>query len=119
MAIAHAAYPAAHLFIDVLDDDEPITDEPGNKKRRKSFSDVLIENKYKNAKMKHFKIYSDQIIASATSELEKRRRFWNEKAEQLAKHQLPTRQRSVIYISYIIRDYRCRVDATQDFRYRR
>ena len=52
---ANASYlnTATHLFIDVLDDDEPITYEPGNKKRRKSFSDVLIENKYKNAKIKN------------------------------------------------------------------
>ena len=50
---ANASYlnTATHLFIDVLDDDEPITYEPGNKKRRKSFSDVLMVNQYKNAKM--------------------------------------------------------------------
>ena len=75
------------MFIDVLHDDEPLTYEPGN----------------------NFLIYSDQEIASATSELEKkRRRFWNEKAEQLANNpQTPTANKTtlswIIYVAWTLR----------------
>ena len=74
------------MFIDVLHDDEPLTYEPGN----------------------NFLIYSDQEIASATSELEKKRRFWNEKAEQLANNpQTPTANKTalswIIYVAWTLR----------------
>ena len=75
------------MFIDVLDDDEPLTYEPGN----------------------NFLIYSDQEIASATLELEKkRRRFCNEKAEQLANNpQMPTANKTtiswIIYVAWTLR----------------
>ena len=47
---------------------------------------MLKKNKYINAKMKNIKIYSDKEIESPQAHLErKRRRFWNEKAAQLAK----------------------------------
>lgn len=49
------------------------------------FTDVLGKNQFTNAKMKNLKIYSEQEINGSPSQLEKkRRRFWNEKAEQLA-----------------------------------
>ena len=45
-------------------------------------------NRYINARMKKLKIYTDEEINSPISEMEKkRRRFWNEKAEQVAKSQ--------------------------------
>ena len=47
---------------------------------------ILRDNKYINAKMKNIKIYTEEEIANPKSEMErKRRRFWNEKAEQLVK----------------------------------
>ena len=45
---------------------------------------LMKDNKYRNAKMKKMKIYSEKEVYNATSEMEKtRRNFWNEKAEQL------------------------------------
>ena len=47
---------------------------------------MLKKNKYINAKPKNIKIYSDKETESPQAHLErKRRRFWNEEAEQLAK----------------------------------
>ena len=47
---------------------------------------MLKKNKYINAKLKNIKIYSDKEIESPQAHLErKRRRFWNEEAEQLAR----------------------------------
>ena len=46
---------------------------------------MLNKVQWKNARMKNIKIYSEKEIEEAKSCLEKkRRRFWNEKAEQLA-----------------------------------
>jgi hypothetical protein len=51
----------------------------------KTVGSVLMGSQYRNAKMRNLKIYSDEEVASVKSPLEaKRRRFWNEKAEQLA-----------------------------------
>lgn len=46
---------------------------------------ILMKTPYRNAKLCNLKIKSHEEIASAKSPLEtKRRRFWNEKADQLA-----------------------------------
>ena len=51
----------------------------------KTVGSVLMGSQYRNARMRNLKIYSDEEVASVKSPLEgKRRRFWNEKAEQLA-----------------------------------
>ena len=45
-----------------------------------------MKTPYRNAKLRNLKIFTEEEINSANSHLEsKRRRFWNEKAEQLAR----------------------------------
>lgn len=70
------------LEIKILDKDiPPFTPRPTG--TLKSF---FRGEKYLNAKMKNMKVYTEQELKSPQSELKrKRRRFWNDKAEQLAK----------------------------------
>ena len=53
---------------------------------QKTITEALMRaNKYHNATLKKLKIYTDEEIDAANSEMErKRRRFWNNKAEQVA-----------------------------------
>ena len=53
---------------------------------QKTITEALMRaNKYHNATLKKLKIYTDEEINAANSEMErKRRRFWNNKAEQVA-----------------------------------
>ena len=54
--------------------------------QKKTITEALMRaNKYHNATLKKLKIYTDEEINAANSEMErKRRRFWNNKAEQVA-----------------------------------
>ena len=93
------------LEIKILDKDiPPFTPRPTG--TLKSF---FRGEKYLNAKMKNMKVYTEQELKSPQSELErKRRRFWNDKAEQLAKspktsHCNKTTLAGIIDVSWTLR----------------
>lgn len=53
-------------------------------KRQKTVTEFLTSNRYRNAKLKQFKIFTEEEIGRAGSNMERRRReFWNNKAEQI------------------------------------
>ena len=63
---------------------------------------------YRHAKAKSMKIYMPEVVDSATGMENKRRQFWNEKADQLAKnkgagHQSKTALCGIIDVSWTLR----------------
>ena len=67
-----------------------------------SVTQELMTHKYRNAKMKNLKIYSEEEINTAPSKMERtRRHFWNEKAEQLATRQATAGQSKSTLIGII------------------
>lgn len=67
-----------------------------------SVTQELMTHKYRNAKMKNLKIYSEEEINTAPSKMERtRRHFWNEKAEQLTTRQATAGQSKSTLIGII------------------
>jgi hypothetical protein len=63
------------------------TDEDQNETRESTVTSKLMRDPFRHARMRGLKIYKEEEIANTKAELEKtRRRFWNDKAEQLSTH---------------------------------
>ena len=88
--------PIFHSFVTAVQtllsqDSIFLLDLPDNSKsyaspsKKRTVTSVLMQDKNRMAKIKNLKVFSKAEIDSAKSETEKKRRFWNEKAEQVAR----------------------------------